>query len=92
MARCYSLEIYLICEKCHNAILRADAIAYDDYYYGEGICESISRLEEMQIYQRYREMAVERMPELDWEWVHDTFDRLYKEVEYDHSNDALPYI
>lgn len=88
MARCVELEIRLICKECINAI----SDFYNEMADIRWLNPVVTPLEELTIYQEYREKAVEQLPFKNWEWVHAEFDRIYKDVEEGHSEDALPYI
>ena len=85
MARDVKLEIRQICEECRNAIF--EEIFSDTRYFGE----VPTALEQLAIYQDYREKAVEQLPFKYWEWVHAEFDRIYAELEEDAEENANAY-
>lgn len=88
MARDIEKEMWQICEACRVAVGRlynemADLRMYEPV---------VTPLEELTVVQDYREKAVERFHWLDWERVHEEFDRVYAKVIKSHVDDALPYI
>lgn len=88
MARCVALEMRQICEDCRNAVLHLYDVREDERMY----MPYVTQLEELAVIQEYREDAVERFFWMDWETVHNKFDRTYAEVCENHKYDALPYI
>lgn len=77
-------KIYRLCEKCYKVILKAE-VALLEATYGE---RSLSPLQREKIYQTYRDLAVSQSPGAFWLDVYEAFDRIYKEVEASHKNDA----
>lgn len=79
------LLILHLCEAGRLAILTEEVNHY------EAEMPPLTSLQKEIIRQRYRDRAVDIFKEVDFERIHEIFDRLYRENEEAHKDDGLAY-
>ena len=78
-------RIMRVCEACRLAIAQEEFLRYENEE------PELTDLQKQIIYDRYHDLVVLKYPSARWEEVSQLFDRLFKEIEEYHAEDAVVY-